>query len=68
MQRLTAEQQDTLEQIIDAASLADVLRSLADICRLKSEHLQSNWQDNAAAKAWDRDADRIESLAGRVQN
>lgn len=52
-----------LEQAIDEHGLAVVLSALADICAAKSEHLLSNWQDDAASKMWTRAAVRIDELA-----
>ena len=54
---------DILEtEFVDAAGgLADVLDALTEICRAKSEHLQTNWQDSLAAEIWDARADHIDS-------
>lgn len=57
------EQQDALEAMIDSGSLAGLLENLETICLEKAEHLRSNWQDEAAAKAWEFVARRIDKAA-----
>ncbi|REJ65784.1 MAG: hypothetical protein DWQ31_17140 [Planctomycetota bacterium] len=59
---------DTLEQLIDSASLQEVLSALAEICHEKADHLRSNWQDESSAKVWERDAQAIERCASKVNN
>lgn len=53
---------DQLEAMIDKSSLNDVLDMLAEICHAKADHLRSNWQDEPAAKDWDRAGNRINKL------
>lgn len=48
----TATQYD-LEEMVDGASLAEVLSDLAEICSGKASHLAENWQDESAAKIWE---------------
>ena len=60
---MTEEQKLTLEQIVDATNLSDVLAALAEICYGKAEHLRSNWQDESAAKAWQKAANRVDDYA-----
>lgn len=57
-----------LEELVDASSLGDVLRTLVDICHGKAEHLRSNWQDHESAKAWMHDAKLIGTAASKVIN
>ena len=45
---------DTLENMIDRTSLYEVLSIIEGICAAKADHLRSNWQDDYAAKLWDR--------------
>jgi hypothetical protein len=56
-----------LERMIDAAGLSDVLYALAEVCGEKSVHLAENWQDVTSAKAWDKHASAIETLASRLR-
>lgn len=51
-----------LESMIDKSSLNDVLAMLAEICHEKADHLRCNWQDEAAAKEWERLANRISKI------
>lgn len=39
----------TLETLINKHGLEAVLRSLANVCRDKSEHVLTNWQDAGLA-------------------
>lgn len=55
-----------LERMVDHAGLRNVLYALASICGAKAQHLQSNWQDDVAAKYWARDSLKITSVAGRI--
>ena len=57
---------DQLEKMVDETSLADVLESLAELCVLKAEHLESNWQDRRSASVWTKDARRIETVLANV--
>lgn len=54
---------DTLESVLDQSSMPEILNMLARICNEKAEHLASNWQDEHAAKCWERAASRIASCA-----
>jgi hypothetical protein len=58
---------DHVEQAVDGASLHDVLEALVLVCHAKAEHLESNWGDADAARAWTRAAGYIEKAASRVQ-
>ena len=44
----------TLEQIVDACGIIDVVDALATICNEKAEHIRSAWQDDKTAKVWDK--------------
>lgn len=54
-----------LEPLVDSNTLSGVLLSLARLCNEKAEHIRDNWQDKALADEWDRQAKRIDSVAGR---
>lgn len=68
--RLIKVQQDThktLERIIDDVGLRDTLAILAEVCRLKAEHIVVNWQDEGLAAQWDTAAEAIDEVAyGRI--
>lgn len=55
-----------LESIIDSLGLSTTLCLMADICREKSEHIQTNWQDKITARPWEKAAKRIETLSNRT--
>jgi hypothetical protein len=56
----------TLEDAVDSTSLAEVLGMLADICLGKAEHLESNWQDRASARVWERAAKVLNDAVNKV--
>lgn len=60
------EMMDQIEAMIDAHKVDGVLDIIADICQQKAEHLRSNWQDENAAKSWDRDARKIANV--KIEN
>lgn len=43
-----------LEDMIDKHSLKKVLEDLEEICYLKADHIESDWQDTGLAKVWER--------------
>jgi len=54
-----------MDALLDDLTLAGVLDALASACREKAEHLRSNWQDEASARVWDREARQIDKLTMR---
>lgn len=58
---------DQLEGLVDQTSLTQVCEALAEVCRDKAEHLRTNWQDDATAKAWEHAAKTIETAATRIK-
>lgn len=50
---------ETLEGLIDTHGLANVLEALVAICYEKASHLQTNWQDDGAAREWTKAGRRI---------
>jgi hypothetical protein len=52
-----------LEAMVDAVGLRNVLYALVHICHEKAEHLAVNWQDICTAKAWTREALRLQKAA-----
>lgn len=59
---------DTIEEIIDRYSVSELLTAVAEICGEKAEHLRTAWQDNVAARTWDKDSTRITSCCHGIQN
>lgn len=57
---------DALEAMVDKIGLANLVEALAEICSAKADHVQSNWQDDALAAVWDRDAAVLLKASGKV--
>jgi hypothetical protein len=55
-----------LEAMVDAAGLRNVLYALEHICHEKGAHIAVNWQDIGTAKAWTKEALRLQKAADRV--
>jgi hypothetical protein len=55
-----------LEAMVDAVGLRNVLYALVHICHEKADHLAHDWQDYHTAKAWTREALRLQKAADRV--
>lgn len=49
----------TLEAMIDSEGITAVLTAIEAVCFEKGDHLRSNWQDEKAAKHWDKVGTRI---------
>jgi Mn-dependent DtxR family transcriptional regulator len=52
-----------IEQAIDRMGLHNFLGVISDICLEKAEHVESNWQDRALARAWVRASFRMTRCA-----
>ena len=52
--------QATAEEYIDSAGLQNAIGELAEVCRLKAEHLRANWQDKQTARAWEQAAIQLD--------
>jgi hypothetical protein len=59
---------DELEAFIDKEGLAKALQLIEDICQEKADHVRSNWHDVPAARAWEKDADKIAGVVARLLN
>lgn len=53
---------NALEKLVDTNGINVTLDMLFEICCLKSEHLQSNWQDKTTAEFWEHVAKQIDSI------
>lgn len=53
---------DELETMMGSVGVNDMLSLMADICAEKAEHIRSNWQDDALAKAYDRAGKALDRL------
>lgn len=65
---LTKSELIDLEMIVDSRGLPKLLDAIADICRAKSEHIATNWQDKALADLWDARADVVANTVPTIQN
>jgi len=52
----------SLEALVDTNGLSTVLLALVDICNLKVEHIETNWQDRGLAKLWSKAGLAIERV------
>jgi hypothetical protein len=43
-----------LEELVDARGIENVLIALSEMCGLKADHIDHNWQDKHLARAWRR--------------
>ena len=57
---------EALEEMVDKGQLANVLDALAEVCHHKAAHLDSAWDDVAAAGRWEGAAAEIEELSGET--
>ena len=48
-----------LEGMVDSRSLAAIVYLLSTICTEKADHIRTNWQDEALAKVWERNARKL---------
>jgi hypothetical protein len=45
---------DGVEQLIDLHGLHNVVAAVAEVCRLKSEHVLHAWQDKLLSRLWEK--------------
>jgi hypothetical protein len=55
-----------VEALIDAYGLFGLMECIEMVCHEKADHLNSNWQDETAAKEWTRAAKVIETATKRL--
>ena len=54
---------ERIEAALDTTTLADFLSEVSDICYLKADHIELNWQDDGLAKVWRRMSRRLGTQA-----
>ena len=64
MRPLTEAEAVNLERLMDSCGVERVAQQLAELCALKANHLEDNWQDRSSAKVWRRAWAKFEGLAG----
>lgn len=57
--------QDTLESAIDMYGLSSVVEMLGEICSLKAEHLDVNWQDRGTAALWEKASKALSEFSAK---
>jgi hypothetical protein len=67
MPQLTQRDADWIERMIDNIGLEGLLATVSEICYLKAQHIEENWNDTALARAWSR-AGQIVDKAGSAVN
>jgi hypothetical protein len=55
-----------LEEMVDAASVSEVLQVLASICFEKSELIQASYDDQQTAREWEKAASMILDLSTKI--
>jgi hypothetical protein len=55
---------EQLETLVDDSDLSSVITALGLVCGEKAEHLRCNWQDNIAARVWERAERKLVKLGG----
>jgi hypothetical protein len=58
---------EQIERIVDANNLLHVVTALELMCTEKAEHLRCNWQDENAAKTWERAARVFGAAATKIE-
>lgn len=49
---LTTKDKETVERLIDAYGLNDLLSDIGSICAEKAEHIQASYSDHVSADTW----------------
>lgn len=57
-----------LEKLVDQSSLKNIVFTLATICHEKGEHIAESYGDINLRTEWDRDGDRLDSVAERLKH
>lgn len=56
---------EALEGMVDRHGFLGVLQMLSEVCGLKAEHIETNWQDVTLAQWWAKRAEAVDKLAAR---
>lgn len=57
---------EVLEALVDRHTLDYTVECIADVCDFKADHLRANWQEQLAAKSWEKDCNKLKRL--RLEN
>ena len=58
---------EQIEKLIDERNVSQMLIVMAQVCNEKADHLRSNWQDEQAARTWERTAKKLDTLADKTE-
>ena len=59
---MNTEKRIIIEQMIDESGMENFLDAVETVCYDKADHLRTNWQDEYAAKQWEKTASKIETV------
>ena len=68
MAKISRDDRDDLEQILDRTGLKGLFEALAEIAGEKESHVQEAWQDAALAKRWSKLSTKFDKLAQSVDD
>jgi len=68
MAKISRDDQDDLEQILDRTGVKGLFEALAKIASEKESHVQEAWQDPSLAKRWARLSAKFDKLASSVDD
>ncbi len=63
MAKISRDDKDDLEQILDRTGVRGLFEALAEIANEKESHVEESWQDRALARRWGKLRGRFEKLA-----
>ena len=64
---ITGKKQLELERLIDHTSVSQILRSIADICHEKAEHVRTSYCDEGLAMEWGYKGNQLHILADKLE-
>jgi hypothetical protein len=68
MARISRDDRDDLEQILDRTGVKGLFEALAEIASEKESHVEENWQDRPLARRWGKLSGRFEKLAETIDD
>ena len=57
---------EAIEALIDKFDLARVLQWTAEVCYMKSQHVEENWQDQGLASEWTKAGHKVIVAGGTI--
>jgi hypothetical protein len=68
MPRISRDDRDDLEQILDRTGIKGLFEALSEIANEKESHVEEAWQDRALAKRWGKLRDKFDKLAQSIDD